>query len=99
MTAALHLAAGFVVGGVLGYVLKCAVMAVEEWRDRRQNRITELLVGLLPAPATVPAPPGRYSAADILGYRDMGGRWVPPSCPATRGAASSAEALAAWDNR
>ena len=46
----------------------------------------------------VVTPQGR-GAADILGYRDLGGRYIAPTHPVTRGARNSAAALAAWDRR
>jgi len=44
------------------------------------------------------APQGR-GAADILGYNDLGGRYIAPTHPVTRGARNSVAALAAWDRR
>lgn len=49
-----------------------------------------------PPRPVAPKPQVRAKAADILGYREAG-RWVPPVHPATRGAASSVDALAAWE--
>jgi len=43
--------------------------------------------------------PKRHGAADIIGVRDLGGRWIAPTHPVTRGARNSVTALAAWDRR
>lgn len=90
MNALCFMGVGF--GVLLGWWLKCLVSAVQDLRDARQVRVAQQL-----APAGPPATPRRYTAKEILGYLDLGGRWVPPIHPVTAGAPDSVAAMAAWE--
>lgn len=79
-------------GILAGWYLKCLVSAVQNLRDARQVRAAQQL-----APAPAPVPSRRYTAKEILGYLDLGGRWVPPIHPVTAGAPDSVAAMTAWE--
>jgi hypothetical protein len=79
---------------ILGWTLNAVVHTIHERIDMRpiDPKITAQF-----QPAVVPPPGG--GAADILGYRDLSGRYITPTHPVTRGAHNSAAALSAWDRR
>ena len=89
-----YLILGF--GLILGVLADRALIVLGDYLTRRP--VTQ--VQTLPASATPEAvtPQGR-GAADILGYHDLGGRYIAPTHPVTRGARNSVTALAAWDRR
>lgn len=81
------------VGFILGVLTTRSVIVLCEYLPGRP---------VAPTPTRPPEPtqePRQYGAAAILGYRDLGGRRIAPTHPATRGAQNSMQALIAWDGR
>jgi hypothetical protein len=87
--------AGVTVVGALAGLVWLAVVVVDYLPARPV--VLEPARPVRPVPAQPAAPARRWTAKEILGYRDLGGRRVQPTHPASAGAATSAEALAAWE--
>jgi len=83
-----------VAGFILGWLVKTALdVAGEYWPARPVD--PEIAAQFQPATEE----PQRHGASAVLGYNDLGGEYIAPTHPVTRGAHNSVTALAAWDRR
>ncbi len=78
------------VGLILGALTDRALIVLGDYLTRPVTR---------PASIASDTKKPQRKAADILGYNDLGGRYIAPTHPVTRGARNSVTALAAWDRR
>ena len=83
-------------GLILGALADRALIVLSDYRWARP-----VAQAWTPPAKTAPeaVPPKRHGAADIIGCKDLGGRWIAPTHPVTRGARNAVTALAAWDRR
>mgnify|MGYP001111292473 CR=1 FL=1 len=89
------------------YLILTAGLILGALADRALIVLSDYLTGrpvtpvqTRPASSTPEAvTPKRHGAADIIGCKDLGGRYIAPTHPVTRGARNSVTALAAWDRR
>ena len=89
-------------GFILGLLAAGAVRVVSDYLIRRpvDPKVAERFRPTTrELDAVLPHQFGRRGAADILGYKDLGGYYHGPTHPITYGAPTSTAALAAWDAR